>query len=48
MVPRISLALFFVGAPLLLSACGTDQGDRTVSGQASASLLDYMQSHPAG
>ena len=32
MVRRISLALFVVGAPLLLSACGTDQGDRTVSG----------------
>src|SRR5260370_15714539 len=32
MVSRTSLALLTVAAPLLLSACGTDQTDRTVSG----------------
>ena len=32
MVSRTSLALSIVGAPLLLSASGTDQGDRTISG----------------
>jgi osmotically inducible lipoprotein OsmB len=32
MVSRISTAVLIVGAPLLLGACGTNQGDRTVSG----------------
>jgi len=32
MVSRTCLALLSVGAPLLLSACGTDTTDRTVSG----------------
>src|SRR5690349_2812323 len=32
MFSRTSLALLTVAAPLLLSACGTDQTDRTVSG----------------
>lgn len=32
MSPRTSLALFAVGAPLLLSACGTDPTDRALSG----------------
>ena len=32
MVSRTCLALLAVGAPLLLSACGTDTTDRTVSG----------------
>jgi hypothetical protein len=32
MISRISLALLAIGAPLLLSACGTDPTDRAVSG----------------
>jgi len=32
MFSRTSLALLTVAAPLLLSACGTDQTDRTISG----------------
>lgn len=32
MIPRTMVALLTVGAPLLLSACGTDPGDRALSG----------------
>ena len=32
MKPKISLALVAIGVPLVLSACGTDPGDRTLSG----------------
>ena len=32
MIPRTMVALLTLGAPLLLSACGTDTGDRALSG----------------
>jgi hypothetical protein len=32
MSPRTTLALAVIGMPLALSACGTDPGDRTLSG----------------
>ena len=32
MVSRISLSVLVIGAPILLSGCGTDPGDRTISG----------------